>query len=71
MPYTVHLPPSLREVARRKPCRRECHIVLTTLPQSKIIDFCQPPLGGGQVCVHKKENPEAKASGFHKLFSRF
>ena len=45
---TAPLPPSLREVAERKRGRRECHCKDRTLPQSKIIDFCQPPQGGGQ-----------------------
>ena len=31
--------------------RRECGFYDRTLPQSKIKDFCQPPLGGGQVWV--------------------
>jgi hypothetical protein len=45
------LPPSLREVGRRMAARRECPIVPTALPQSKIRDFCQPPQGGGQGVV--------------------
>ena len=40
MVYTIcggaALPPSKREVAARKGCRRECYNDFTTLPQSKI-----------------------------------
>ena len=32
------------EVAVRKHRRRECRSCFRTLPQSKIKDFCQPPL---------------------------
>ena len=48
----VALPPSLREVGRRMAARRECRYGdasnVRHSPQSKIVDFCQPPQRGGQ-----------------------